>query len=223
MEQDLTPLARFYYDYIKPWHESDKTIGVIMSGGFDSAVLWHMVYEQCLKHKVKIKAFTVPKPDGSILYANRVLEESCKYFGTKRIHTIPVGPVDKSNREPDDETLVFWLNKGIREAYIEQGADVMFLGTNPFADDILEWSDELPKGRVFATGTIYEDIIKMPFEKLTKEWLVRIAYEEGRLEALSEITHTCTMQPRGRCGECFWCKERDWAFSKAGYKDIGKE
>ena len=132
-------------------------------------------------------AFTVPKPDGSIHYANKVLEESCRYFGTKRIHTIPVGPVDKNNREPDSETLVFWLNKGIREAYIEHGADVMFLGTNPFADDILEWADELPKGRVFSTGTVYEEIIKMPFEKLTKDNPTRNDYAEDLIVCYQQL------------------------------------
>ena len=116
MRTNRTKTAKFYIDYLKPWHDSDKTIGVIVSGGFDSAVLWHLVYKECLKRDIKIKAFTVPKVDGSIRHANLVLEDSCKRFGTKRMETIQVGEVDNNNRDPSGEDLFLQLLSGMKEA-----------------------------------------------------------------------------------------------------------
>ena len=79
MRDDRTTTLRFYSQFIKPWHESDKTIGVIISGGFDSAVLWHLVYKECLKRSINIKPFTVPKVDGSIRHAELVLKDYTQF------------------------------------------------------------------------------------------------------------------------------------------------
>ena len=227
MRTNRTKTAKFYIDYLKPWHDSDKTIGVIVSGGFDSAVLWHLVYKECLKRDIKIKAFTVPKVDGSIRHANLVLEDSCKRFGTKRMETIQVGEVDNNNRDPSGEDLFLQLLSGMKEAYgwkdgRKQGGmcDVLFTGANPYAPHIIR--DFGPPERNFVKGTEWESIVKQPFANYTKDWIVDIAWEEGILDDISKITHSCVRLNRGRCGECLWCVERAWAFEQNGYTDLGE-
>ena len=37
------------------------------------------------------------------------------------------------------------------------------------------------------------------------------------------LSHSCVEQIRGRCGECFWCKERAWGFEQAGFLDRGTQ
>ena len=217
MRDDRTTTLRFYSQFIKPWHESDKTIGVIISGGFDSAVLWHLVYKECLKRSINIKPFTVPKVDGSIRHAELVLEDSCKRFGTKRLHPIQVGTVDNYNRDPDGTILYGQLLSGMREAFTM--CDVIFTGATPYAPHIIEKFG--PPARNFVAGTQYEDVIKQPFAEYTKDWIVDIAWEEGILNDIAKITHSCVRLNRGRCGECLWCEERAWAFEVNGLKDIG--
>ncbi len=217
MKDDRTRVLKFYSDFIKPWHKSDKTIGVVVSGGFDSAVLWHLVYKYCIKLDINIKPFTVPKVDGSIRHAELVLEDSCRRFGTKRLHPIQVGTVDNNNRDPEGSELYQQLLSGMRDAY--GMCDVIFTGANPYAPHIIKKFG--PPERNFVKGTEYENIIKQPFADYTKDWIVDIAWEEGILDDIAKITHSCVRQNRGRCGECLWCEERAWAFEENGLKDIG--
>ena len=49
-----------------------------------------------------------------------------------------------------------------------------------------------------------------------------IAWEEGILDDISKITHSCVRLYRGSCGECLWCVERAWAFEQNGYTDLGE-
>lgn len=66
-----------------------------------------------------------------------------------------------------------------------------------------------------------------PFVNVRKDWIIRqyVNYEIGEL---LEITRSCEgefdnlnyltyqpYQPVPRCGECFWCKEREWGIQNA--------
>ena len=48
-------------------------IGVVVSGGLDSTVLWHYMYGICKERNQKIIPFTVPKNDGALTYAIRTV------------------------------------------------------------------------------------------------------------------------------------------------------
>jgi hypothetical protein len=65
-----------------------------------------------------------------------------------------------------------------------------------------------------------------PFVYTTKDWIIK-QYYENDIKDLLDITRSCegefkgldytTYTPRQDvpiCGECFWCKEREWAISK---------
>ena len=53
---------------------SDKqTIGVVVSGGFDSSLLCYFINEY-KRPDQKVIPFTVPKVDGALTYATRMLE-----------------------------------------------------------------------------------------------------------------------------------------------------
>ena len=59
-------------------------IGVVVSGGLDSSILWHIIYGICLERERKCVPFTVPKNDGALSYAIRMLDWSWQYYGGKR-------------------------------------------------------------------------------------------------------------------------------------------
>ena len=92
----------------------EGTIGVVVSGGFDSSLLWHIVYGICKDRGQKCIPFTVPKNDGALRYADRMLEYSQRAYGGKRLHPFVVNSegVDKlfrnSNTLPKLETSDAW-------------------------------------------------------------------------------------------------------------------
>tara|TARA_B110000503_G_scaffold46229_1_gene75474 strand:- start:9834 stop:10511 length:678 start_codon:yes stop_codon:yes gene_type:complete len=66
-----------------------------------------------------------------------------------------------------------------------------------------------------------------PFVYTTKDWIIK-QYYENNIEDLLDITRSCegefdgldyTSYTPGQdipiCGECFWCKEREWAIEQA--------
>lgn len=65
-----------------------------------------------------------------------------------------------------------------------------------------------------------------PFAQTMKDWIIKKYYEED-IQELLDITRSCegefkdldysTYTPGQKvptCGECFWCKEREWALAK---------
>ena len=61
-------------------------------------------------------------------------------------------------------------------------------------------------------GSIYT-----PFINMDKKDLALIYKEHNLLSTLFPITRSCiteTMNFDAHCGECWWCKERIWAFGK---------
>ena len=198
-------------------------IAVLISGGFDSAVLWHMINKLYNGTDTKIIPVTVPKTDGSIRYANMMLESYCKRNKIKRVHTTRVGNVDIIDRDPNGEVLFEQLLSGLREVLTGDKplAEVVYTGASPYPEHLYERYAEIiaPRDRQFTRGTEYSNLIKQPFDTYTKDTLVAMAMEEGIIDDTKEVTHSCVVQSRGRCGECFWCEEREWAFQQHGLMD----
>ena len=192
-------------------------VGVVVSGGFDSAVLWHMINKLYEGTGASVTPYTVPKVDGSIRHANMMLEAYSKHNNIKTIHTRRVGIVDQTNRYPNGATLLEQLVSGLREILYADIplADVVYTGASPFPSHLVDKFKQIraPRDRNFTRGTEWEDVCKQPFDSYTKEQLVGIAIHEGIVDYVKEVTHSCVKQDRGRCGECFWCQEREWAIN----------
>ena len=83
----MSNVAKYILWLKKDLIPKNKRIGVVISGGFDSTILWHTIYGECLENNQVCIPFTVPKVDGAFTYANRMLEWSCKEYGVKQKHT----------------------------------------------------------------------------------------------------------------------------------------
>ena len=59
-----------------------------------------------------------------------------------------------------------------------------------------------------------------PFALLDKRHTLAL-YEVFQVWPLIEITHSCTHRTVGRCGECYNCVERQWAFNELRFTDPG--
>jgi len=68
-------------------------------------------------------------------------------------------------------------------------------------------------------GSVHPKIL-MPFIEMHKDEILKILFDNDQTKLL-ELTHTCTERKTGRCGQCFQCNERQWAFDQLGKTDPG--
>ena len=92
-------------------------IGVVVSGGFDSTILWHYLYGLCKERKQKIIPFTVPKNDGALTYATRMLQWSAKRYNDKTLSPIVINSkgVDWDRKDYQGEEVAQQLLGGIKD------------------------------------------------------------------------------------------------------------
>jgi len=210
----------------------DGTIGVVVSGGFDSSLLWHIVYGICKDRGQKIIPFTVPKNDGALRHADIMLHHSQMAYGGKRLHPFVINAegVDWMRTDYLGEEVAVQLKDGIVEIFRKGYADYVFTGVNaypPHYEELCEYHTPGPRNLSRDSDFIWKDKpashwILQPFADLTKADLVQMAEQLGCLEDIASYSHSCVEQVRGRCGVCFWCKEREWGFAEAGIIDNGK-
>ena len=181
-----------------------KRIAVCVSGGWDSAVLWHIVYNECKKRRQSCRPYTVPKIDGAVNYANQVLKWS-GYEGETNI----VGSIDSEN--PSD-----YVKSGVVEILKDGYADVVYSAVTKYYDDM-----DPDQDRIFTAGTPFEEIVRQPFANYTKDVTIQMAFDLGIADDIMDITHSCTELDERRCGYCPWCKEREWAFKQINKIDKG--
>ena len=176
----------------------DKHIGVMISGGMDSALLLYLVAQQ---HPQKITTFTVPKHDGASLYVDDVVD----WINEKLQLDIPYSILTGNPDLPHSEIL----NNALPQ--IEHLCDVFYLGGNIYPKDILPGGPNRVRRK--------HPKMKQPFFHLFKTDLLQMYLDLDILE-LSRITHTCTEWSVGRCQQCWQCKERIWAFTTLGIEDL---
>ena len=194
----------------------DKKIAVLVSGGWDSAVLWYLVKRTCMDRNQECNAFTVPKLDGAEHYANRVLEWSSERLGPALMKTTIVGDISSDN--PSD-----YVTSGGYEIWNEGLGEHIFSAVNAYPPDqrsMMADGYPLPNDRFVKTEEHHA--LTQPFAELTKDKIVQLAFDIGIAHEIAPITHSCTELDRGRCNNCWWCKEREWAFKVIGQDDIGE-
>jgi hypothetical protein len=185
--------------------ELDKKYGILLSGGLDSAVLLYVILKQ--QPLINLQPFTIPKHDGSALYADPVIDYINKELSVELPKTKYVGNPDA--RHEDQSSIA------IREIFLQHSIDYLFMGvnTNPPELDTLEGA---PKRKLVPPSKklIY------PFATMLKDKIIQIMFEENQQE-LMNITHSCTEQKQGRCNRCWQCTERAWAFRQLNKIDTG--
>ena len=191
--------------------ESTMHYGVMLSGGLDSAVLLCLMLEDCKQKGIvpAIQPFTIPKHDGASLYIASIIDYANRRYNVKLPDTILVGNPDAYHRY--QSTTAF---NEIFEKY--KSIDIVFSGINQNPPPEFSLSGTYPIRDKKSTNPK----IIVPFVNLYKTHILDLLYEYN-LEKLIDITHSCTMQKVGRCGQCFQCNERQWAFEQLNHIDTG--
>jgi 7-cyano-7-deazaguanine synthase in queuosine biosynthesis len=174
-----------------------KTIGVFVSGGLDSAILYHMVLKANVGQQHTVVPLTLIKNSTSLQFAQTVLNYIHSSFG------LPLAtPVILDGTQ---------VKPAIDQAY-NLGYDRVYVGLiKEMPEFLIGWeSSAHPENEFFKT----------PLKDLTKDNIVRLIKEQQQ-DTLFYITHSCAVQEVGRCETCNRCRERKWAFNTLASIDPG--
>lgn len=203
----------------------DKTIGLSLSGGADSALLLYILMTHTDKPIHLFSFFPKEKRIIAMPAVERVVNRVCELTGKNNIvhHKIDIEVYDNK------------LLPTVMNEYITRGEiDIIYTGLTIFPPDdvISEWEDkpfevayEIRQDNGLHRNLYYgfDDNMQPTFEKSTfyrpymnynKRYIAGIYRELDLEESLFPYTRTCediTILD-GHCGKCFWCKEREWGF-----------
>ena len=205
-----------HYERIETFIPRNKKIAVLVSGGWDSACLWYMTKKICNARGQECVPFTVPKIDGAVHYAEQVLKVTCELLGIPTVQTTIVGRIDSEN--PSD-----YVTSGAEEIIYTGLADYLLNAKNaypPNQRDMMPEGYPLPNDR-YEPNEEAKKYVSHPFAEWTKDKTIQLGFDIGIAEHIMDITHSCTELDRGRCNNCWWCKEREWGFKTIKKTDRG--
>lgn len=188
--------------------QQNSTYGIMLSGGLDSTVLLYLMLQSC--PAAAIQPFYIAKHDGSFAYIDGIIEYMNMLFNIRMPTPIKVGSPDIPHSQINQVGIKHVLFK-----YPE--IEKLYIGINqnppqPWGDP--KW--QFPNRPTSNTSPRLE----MPFIQLYKTHIIDLV-DQFKIQALADLTHTCTEQVTGRCLKCFQCNERMWAYETLGLKDTG--
>lgn len=204
-------------DVLNKYHK----IGLFVSGGLDSTLLAYLLHD--IKYKKKLtnefEFFVVPRPDDSVLHVDRIINYIDKHFNqpASKVHIVGTGNLHHSAQ----------VTSGIKEAILNYDCDIFLTSTT--TNPPLQLSHYQYGKFIDADGTPYNGPIRKKswhnklidiFWDYNKKDTVKIVKDMNLVDIMN-ITHTCTGSKKLRCGKCWQCCERIWAFEENNFIDTG--
>ena len=221
-------------------NKSWKRIGISLSGGADSALLAYLICKNVtittdIHITSQIRCWrTRPWQE---FYVDSVISWLKKEFNNNFfVHKNLVPPeMEEPNTtlikdeygkmKPGNRIILRSHNEFIANKY---KLDAIYVGVNQNPDiDIPGQLDERNEG-VLDPHFVHNGVdICHPFVYTKKDWIIR-QYYKNSIEDLLDLTRSCEGELEGldyttytpgqdvpECGECFWCKERQWGIDNA--------
>lgn len=181
----------------------------MFSGGADSSILLYLMHKYNIENNKNctIQTYTVPRRTGAKYHTANVINCIKTHLKTDIPDTICIG-------DPDVHHSLFARN-AIKEVLEIHKPALLFTGDTKNPDVQLDTTFMPP-----ARGRDRNIIILQPFLPFDKSYVMSLYFKYG-VEDILKYTHSCSVEIFGRCNYCFFCKEREWAFSKLGIPDPG--
>jgi len=201
--------------------EKHKTIGLLLSGGFDSALLLHLLCNA--NDNSHFILFTMDKPDGSVDNVKRIISNN--NFNSNTYESVMIPYKDEYDEITNLGVSGREAYKWIKEHYIDK-VDVLYSGNTTNPPIVIEsryngvWTTRSPDRSGSEIAEKRDQKYKRPFGRLTKKDTVRMV-SELKLDYIVNYSHSCTEKTSGRCNECWQCQERQWGFSENNIIDFG--
>ncbi len=212
-------------------------IGISISGGADSTILAYLI---CCNTDAEIHFTTQVRMWRTRPWQEHIVDQVINWFQKRfhhnfYVHKNLIPPELEEPRSPQIEDEYGKLKSGNRiilrshNEYIAKKykLDAIYVGLNKNPDIKIDQSlDDRNEAR-FPPIFFHDEIaICHPFVSITKDIIIEQYYKNNVLDLL-ELTRSCegefkeinykTYKPGQHvpiCGECFWCKEREWALNR---------
>jgi len=200
--------------------DQNVSVALTMSGGMDTALLTYLVALELLETNRNpsdyIKwIFTIPKRDGAELYPDKIIEWINRKLGI----TLPNKTIIKiPNLHSVYHSKQVW--NSILYALDKYNPDKIYMGDQRAAPDSANISEPIPHRSSTLEGPL-PDRVLFPFNHLYKYHTVDAFFKLG-ISDLIDLTHSCTQEFTSRCGKCYHCLERQWAFDELNQIDLGQ-
>lgn len=183
-----------------------RNIGVLVSGGLDSALLYYMAKSLEIQDaRYKVIPYTLNRADGSKNHAQLIIDYVHDKLKIERLSTIYM-PILQTNSNAQ-------VTEGISKL-LKEKLSLVYVGI----------ITTLPKHALHGVGSPYfpvdYELVNYPLKHLTKDHVVDMIIKLD-IDELFTLTHSCVYDTVGRCNKCNRCNERAWAFSQLGLIDPG--
>jgi hypothetical protein len=201
----------------------NRSIGIMLSSGADSAILLYLMCLELMQTARSINEikyiFTIPRADGPEKYSASIvnwINEKLNInlpqpiiFGAENVqelhHSVQVsdsvGAIFKKYDPTHKDLFIFLADQ---QPVPQPWPFDSTHATNPFR----------------VTENPYPNVIGLPFNHLYKTHTIDLHFMFNT-EPLLELSHSCTTNTVGRCNVCYNCNERQWAFDQLGKIDPG--
>ena len=191
------------------WPSGVKRLGLNVSGGFDSALMLWLWANFPTPEGCELLAVTTDRGLGAKEFASRIVDHVNSLTGRSIQHLVlPVAPTTPHSKQVSNPVTIA-MRRGMYDCMM--GADT---GNPPVTLPGVEPVRLSLEKQNYANA-------KHPFLHCDKTHTVQLVQELG-LSWIPEMSHTCTETSDVRCGRCWQCSERAWAYQTLGLTDIGR-
>ena len=195
----------------------DGNIGVLLSGGMDSLLLLTLLCDNFDRQRYVI--FTIDKADGSTRWTEKILDYISERFPTNEFYQ----QIIKGGDQDEKKELGVSGKAGFADVLINyyDNLGILYSGNTMNPPTYFWHNTDAPlRGAAVAAAEKFEKFVT-PFAHLDKSYTVKLAHD-NLYEHVFKMSHSCTERPRGRCGVCWQCNERQWGFDQNKLMDPGK-
>ena len=193
-------------DFFDKFPKDVKKVLLYLSGGADSALILYILSKLDVEI-YPLHGYEVSQPElDSITAVNNVVDWVRHKSPDATIHKPFIYPMHQGS-----ETKYYYLKPARK--YFEQrhGVYHIIFGTSQGMDDDPRPINHRGSMAGEELSNISWDDILAPWKKVNKKFIAA-QYRKLGLEELSHITNSCITSTKEPCRECWWCKERYWAF-----------
>jgi hypothetical protein len=190
-----------------------KNIGIKMSGGADSSLLAYLLAEYIVKNNLDINLFPIIiiEEDAPFqkIFAQQVID-----FVEKNLNFKFCSPVLFDHYTKTDKIQRM---RRIETDLLKTILDFIISGTTQNPKSGFDTPGGPDDNREGVFPEIWEEKIYTPFINKDKKELAELYKQHNLLNTLFPLTRSCVAVTDNfdkHCGECWWCKERIWAFGK---------
>lgn len=193
-------------DFFDKFPKDIRKVLLYLSGGADSALILYLMSKLDVEI-FPLHGYEVTQPElDSITAVQNVVDWVRSASPDAIIHNPFIYPMQQG-----DQTKYYYLKPARK--YFEQRHDVhhIIFGTSQGMDEDPRPIDHVGSMAGEALSNITWDDILVPWKSVDKKFIAA-QYNKLELKQLSDITNSCIISTKEPCKECWWCKERYWAF-----------